>query len=85
MIGFFVNTLVLRTKIHGNPVFTDFLKQIKQTALEAYDHQNVPFEQLVDELNPVRSLSHSPVFQIMFSLEKADSIFEMIFLSSALV
>jgi amino acid adenylation domain-containing protein len=69
LIGFFVNTLVLRTKFEADLSFSDLLAQFKQTCLSAYANQDVPFEQLVSALNPVRSLSHSPLFQVMFQLQ----------------
>jgi amino acid adenylation domain-containing protein len=69
IIGFFVNTLVLRTHIENKTTFADLLKQIRQIALSAYAHQDIPFEHLVENLNPERSLSYSPLFQVMFTLQ----------------
>ncbi len=69
LIGFFVNTLVLRTRLAGNPAFTTLLAQVKDTALAAYAHQDVPFEQLVEVLRPARQMSHAPVFQVMMALQ----------------
>ncbi|MCJ8273731.1 MAG: condensation domain-containing protein, partial [Psychrosphaera sp.] len=73
MIGLFVNTLVMRTQINSGDSFAELLKQVRQTTLAAYAHQDIPFEMLVDELKPQRSLSHSPLFQVMFAFQNAES------------
>ncbi|MBW8846503.1 MAG: amino acid adenylation domain-containing protein [Burkholderiales bacterium] len=73
LIGFFVNTQVMRADLDGQPSFAQLLARMKRTALEAYGHQDVPFEAVVDALQLERSLSHSPVFQVMFALQEAQA------------
>ena len=71
LIGFFINTLALRTTFEDHESFTDVLNKVKETTLQAYQHQDVPFEQLVDHLDIPRVLNRNPVFQVIFTLQKA--------------
>ncbi|MCA1612507.1 MAG: amino acid adenylation domain-containing protein [Acidobacteria bacterium] len=71
VVGLFINTIVLRLRLEGNPSFRELMQRVRETALGAYTHQEVPFERLVDALKVERTLSHNPVFQVWFVLQNS--------------
>ena len=78
LIGFFLNTVALRTDLSDNPSFTALLQQVKNTTLDAYEHQQVPFEKIVERLVKDRDMSRSSLFQTMFILQNTPPVPELL-------
>ena len=77
LIGFFVNTMALRNEVKGDVPFTTLLKMIKTTTIDAFNHQDVPFEKVVDSIVKERDLSRNPLFQVMFMLQNTPDVPEL--------
>ncbi|SJZ83675.1 non-ribosomal peptide synthase domain TIGR01720/amino acid adenylation domain-containing protein/thioester reductase domain-containing protein [Chitinophaga eiseniae] len=78
LIGCFVNTLALRTQLHDNPTFAALLQKVKNTTLDAYEHQDVPFEKVVEAVVKERDLSYSPLFQVIFTLQNLPVVTDLV-------
>ncbi len=77
LIGFFVNTLTIRSNLENNPTFDEVLKQVKETTIEAFDHQSVPFERIVEKVLDARDMSMNPLFQVMFEFQEIPESFDI--------